>query len=683
MAVPQTDQAVMSRLSTLRSQLSSLQRARWLVRTATAVSALLIAALWGLVGVLVLDLAFELPPPQRLVVIAIAIGVTVWAAVKFMWPMLQVSESVEDMALLVERQQKIDSDLIAALQFEAPVAKTWGSAQLEGAVIEYVAHVGSQLNVFEGFSRTQMIRRGTLLVGTLLALLIAAILYPAHASTFFNRLFLGGKHYPTATTIERIVINQQQVLDANVEGSAPQSMKAAQGRPLQFAVLADGHKPDAATLTLIATGGTRTRSQLELALATTEDRLNRLQRAEKMLREAARNDEIDISAPWREQVQKLLTFDASTLAAQFSKDVSRASLADVADEVAGLLKHKDAIAKDKLLYTGELPRLLESVRYSLVVGDAWTDPATIAMIPLPAVEPQLNVLPPLYAKDEPKPDAGQRQVALLQGSALEIELKCTNGKALKSAWVNLRRRDETERIELSKASSDGTKWALVDQQGQSPLKNIREEFRYELQVIDEDGLSLEAPIRGAVRIKPDRPPTAAADVVHKVVLPTAQPVIHYRVADDYGISSVKLIAEVERHADGKVTAAAPEETAQSGENAPAAGATTATQKQEIPVHAAKEPLRGESLPLDANFTLNLSPLQLTKGDRLKITLEVVDYRGENEAGQPTGERYQSDPLVLEISDESGVLAAISEADERSEQRLTDIIKRQLGIGESP
>jgi hypothetical protein len=45
--------------------------------------------------------------------------------------------------------------------------------------------------------------------------------------------------------------------------------------------------------------------------------------------------------------------------------------------------------------------------------------------------------------------------------------------------------------------------------------------------------------------------------------------------------------------------------------------------------------------------------------------------------------YQGDPLVLEISDESGVLAAISEADPRSEERLTDIIKRQLGIGESP
>jgi hypothetical protein len=509
------------------------------------------------------------------------------------------------------------------------------------------------------------------------------MLYPAHAGTFFNRLLLGGRHYPTATTIERIVINHQQVLDADVEGSAPQNIKAAQGRPLQFAVLTNGKPPDAAKITLIATSGTRTRTQIELTRATPEDRLNRLQRAEKMLREAAKNDEIDISAPWRDQVRTHLTFDSPEIAGKFASELKRTELDDLANDVAAHLKDQEAISKEKLLFTGELPRLLESVRYSLVIGDAWTDPATITMIPLPAVEPQLNVVPPKYAQDEPKPEAGQRQVALLQGSSLEIDLACTNGKRLASAWVNLRRRDQTERFDLAKTSSDGAKWSLVDQQGRTPLANIREEFRYELQVIDEDGLSLEAPIRGAVRIKPDRPPTAAADVVHKVVLPTAQPVIHYRVADDYGISSLKLIAEVERHASGNVAATAPEESAQGGENAPAAGATTATQKQEIPVHVTKEPLRGDKLPLDSKFTLNLSPLQLTKGDRLKITLEVIDYRGENEAGQPTGERYQSDPLVLEISDESGVLAAISEADERSEQRLTDIIKRQLGIGESP
>ena len=76
--------------------------------------------------------------------------------------------------------------------------------------------------------------------------------------------------------------------------------------------------------------------------------------------------------------------------------------------------------------------------------------------------------------------------------------------------------------------------------------------------------------------------------------------------------------------------------------------------------------------------LPFSP-KLAKGDRVKIVLEVVDYRGD----QP-GVSYYSDPLVLEISDESGVLAAISEGgDPLTDQRLNDIIKRQLGIGESP
>jgi len=268
---------------------------------------------------------------------------------------------------------------------------------------------------------------------------------------------------------------------------------------------------------------------------------------------------------------------------------------------------------------------------------------------------------------------------LLQGSALDFVITCTNGKALQSAWVNLRRRDQTERFDLSRVGSTGSQWALVDQNGNTPLTNIRDEFRYEVQVVDTDGLSLEAPIRGAVRIKTDRPPTASADVVHKVVLPTAEPVIHYRATDDYGLASLKLIAEVERHSDQPVAASSPEESAQSGTTA---AATTSLERQEIPVHTGA-PIRSDRLPLDASFTLSLSPLKLTKGDRLRITLEVYDYRGENDAGQPTGEKYQSDPLVLEISDESGVLAAISEADERSEQRLTDIIKRQLGIGESP
>jgi hypothetical protein len=39
--------------------------------------------------------------------------------------------------------------------------------------------------------------------------------------------------------------------------------------------------------------------------------------------------------------------------------------------------------------------------------------------------------------------------------------------------------------------------------------------------------------------------------------------------------------------------------------------------------------------------------------------------------------------VLEVSDEAGVLAAIAEADEQAAQALSELIQRQLGIGETP
>ena len=46
---------------------------------------------------------------------------------------------------------------------------------------------------------------------------------------------------------------------------------------------------------------------------------------------------------------------------------------------------------------------------------------------------------------------------------------------------------------------------------------------------------------------------------------------------------------------------------------------------------------------------------------MKVTLETVDYRGKNKQNETLGESHKSEPLILEISDESGVLAAISAA----------------------
>ena len=78
-----------------------------------------------------------------------------------------------------------------------------------------------------------------------------------------------------------------------------------------------------------------------------------------------------------------------------------------------------------------------------------------------------------------------------------------------------------------------------------------------------------------------------------------------------------------------------------------------------------------------NLAVALASLKLAKGDRLKLTLEVVDERG-----QTAGQSYRSDPLFLEVSDQAGVLSAISEADEASEKQLNDVIDRQIGIGGS-
>ena len=121
------------------------------------------AVLWTLVAVFIFDVVFQFGIPERVVLILIGAGIVAWAGHRFTRPLLGVKETDEDIALMVERQQQLDSDLVAALQFEKPEAAKWGSVQLETAVIDYVADVGRGINVFDGFSKEQMIRRGTIL----------------------------------------------------------------------------------------------------------------------------------------------------------------------------------------------------------------------------------------------------------------------------------------------------------------------------------------------------------------------------------------------------------------------------------------------------------------------------------------------------------------------------------------
>jgi hypothetical protein len=181
------------------------------VRWGSAVCAPIAVALWLLVAAFWCDWSFNLPVTLRGLVLLAWIAGGVWAIRRFAWPLLRVRESEQDVALLVEHQHKIDTDLVAALQFEQPNAAQWGSSRLEQAVVDYVAEFSPSLDVYQGFSYRPLPQRVMLLAATLLVVAGFSVAFPGHASAFWNRFLLGSAHYPTKTQIESIAVNGQSV----------------------------------------------------------------------------------------------------------------------------------------------------------------------------------------------------------------------------------------------------------------------------------------------------------------------------------------------------------------------------------------------------------------------------------------------------------------------------------------
>jgi hypothetical protein len=690
-----------SRLDHLRASLARLKRARLGVRRATAWSAFGAAVLIALAGVLLLDVVFELPVDQRLVVLGLSAAGLLWAFWKFAWPFLGRREDLIELALLVERQQAIDSDLVAALQFEGTPLAHFGSPRLASTVVEHVALTSQELDVLGGVSRDQMLRRLALLSACLTLAVVAGALWPVHLAVFANRLLLGSRHYPTRTRIEQIVVNRSVTLTRAHQGLTPLASKAAEAQPLTFLVECSGRLPAGGAVQLAGIGNDRGRTRIELKALTLDERLARLKLARSKLADLLAASPLDLSPPLRDELAALARFDAADAARQILAAKKDADFIAAATSLQKAIDAWPAAARRRAIFAGELPRLNEDVTYRVSAGDAWTDPALLHVIPLPIVELQLTPIPPKYAASHAeKIDVSARQLAVLEGSSVELAAECVNHKPLRGAWLTVQTLNGRKRIALAPrayppSDSQRLRWVLPAEE--NALHAIRDELHYTLEAIDTDGLSPESPLRGTIHIRPDQPPTSSIQIVHKVVLPTAEPVISYRASDDYGVGRLAVVVEVERKAGGQdAEAASPWPTLPASAGGFNTGADAGSirhddSKPSIETHRFAvlppgEPIRGDRLPLAGQYRLSLSPLKLTKGDRLKLALEVTDDRGQNEQGlneqgQPAGVSATSEPLVVEVSDESGVLAAISQADERSEQQLTDIIKRELGIGE--
>ena len=575
------------RLTALRSRITQVGRRRRLMRRLSAASRIAVAILIAAAAIFLVDWIFAPGRLARLLMLllaAAAIARVYWRRVR---PGLVSRETDADIALLIEKQQGIDSDLVAALEFSNGRAAP-GSADLRDAVVDYVADFGRSWQMPREAVDPKLRRRLGWLAVAVAVVGSAVAVRPDFAAAFVNRMLLGRAHYPTRTRIESLTIAGQGV---DPMPWAAASVPCPLGRPIGFEVGIGGETPRIVRLRLasVENGGTT---------------------------------EIDLVS--------------------------------------------DAAAQSTT-YAARLPRLAESVDVQVFAGDAWTEPVRVRAIPPPLVDLTLAVAAPAYAggRVERAPQ-GARQVTVLEGSRVDVALRCTN-KQLASATLVI---DGAEHP-LQPRSADGgsdTKWELTV--AESPLARLDRTVAYEIRIVDEDGLGADMPLVGSIRVKPDAPPRVTADVQTRLVLPTAAPRLAWRVADDHAIARLEIVAEpVLAAGESSGTEAA------NGEPTGPRPGRAAT----IPVALSKagnaDWVGGDRLPLEGFATVKLDGLGLTLGDQVRVFVRATDYRGD-----AAGQAAESEPILLAVTDERGILAGLVESDERSIEQLDAIIDRELKVG---
>ncbi len=551
----------MTRLGVLRGRLQALRGARRTVRWGRAAALLGTAVLTALLAAYGLDYTLRLNVWLRAAVLVGLATAGGWFLQRFVWPGLSRRESLEEVALTVEREHAIDSDLVAALQFDAAGTAAWGSPRLSTAVIDYVAEFSQTLDVFRGFTWDDLPRRLAVFGAVLV---IAGGVYafaPEEAGVFWRRFWLGGARYPTATRIVGLTINGVELSPLRDEIVR---LPIPEGTELIVDVTLEGR-------------------------------------------------------PTQQVTAELRGLDSGERGAW--------TLTSSGDQ----------------RFAYRTTQLTESTRLVLRAGDAVSDPIDLALVPLPVVDVVWTVTPPAYAVGGRVPAAspGSRQLTALQGSALDLRVSGIN-KRLKR--VALKLPDVTIPLEAVATSFD-REWRLPETH---PLQELRAGLRYELEILDTDGLRPEPAVAGELRLQGDRHPQVAAAVVSRRVLPTAGPKISYGATDDFGLAELRWLIEIVK-ADG----------------------TRATDSRQVWTGSDSD----RPTKYRGTATLDLTPYRLEKGDEVRVTVVAEDHRGPYPAGLGQGE-----PLVFDVTDRNGILEGLLEIDQQSAKQLDEIIERELGIG---
>lgn len=553
-------------LTLLHRVLRRLARRRRGLRLATALTGAAVGVLWGLAALFLLDWSLGMNVAQRWLALAMLAAVGVWAWRRFVSGWLAGGDTELDLAVLLERQQHIDTDLIAALQFERPEAVHWGSRELEEAVMERAAGISQETHFDEGIPRAPLQRRTAALAVTLLLVAAAVWQIPDYLEVFFRRLALAQAQYPTATVIERVEIDGRTVSGDTSE------LRCPQGSPIRFEVACSGEIPRQGRIVL---EGEKTGQENELVLR-----------------------------PHGE------------LAGRFS---------------------------------ATLARMQESSNCQVFLGDARTLPVRLVLVPPPVVETFFQVETPRYAGDRSgaREYRGLRHISVLEGSQVTVGIEAD--KPLRSAAVTV---GDTQYAMTPSggAEGDNTRWELPPPG--TPFARTAEPLHFSVQVVDTDGLSLDLPLQGVIRVRADYPPRVTADALTEVVLPQARPSVAFEAADDFALRAITAEIAILR-ADGTSETPPPLEIYSADPAAP-------------------------PRELRDTYRVELSSWELRKGDRLQLTVMAHDFRG---TGQP-GKSTPAEPIVFRVTDRQGILAAMAQMDRESAEQLEQMIERQLEVGGS-
>jgi hypothetical protein len=567
------------RLSALRARIDGVRRQQATVRRLVACATIGLAVLAAVAALFAIDWLCGLPRFGRAVLLlTAAVGLFLFHR-RFVAPWLTVRESDIDIALAIEKRQGIDSDIVAALEFDRSDSATWGSADLRTAVIDYVADFGRSWAIPREVPNATVLKRLVWMSVSAGFMLTAVTVRPDFAGAFFNRMLLGSAHYPTRTRIESLTIAGRTV---DVSPGVGGAVSIPLGRPLEVEAGIGGVLPAAGRVRLRPARGAET--SLELVPGAAADR-----------------------------------------------------------------------------FEARLPKLLESVELQVFAGDAWTDPLRVVAIAAPVVDATLTATPPAYVDpaggSETLPP-GARQVAVIEGSRVGLDVRCAN-KRLASATLVI----DGEEHPLKQSPDADSTWSLPD--AGSPLTCLVKPTRFEVRVVDEDGLPPDVPVAGLIRIRPDGLPRVSADVLTRLVLPTAAPRLAWRAADDHGLREVSLLVEP-----------LPAESATGA----AAGTTANPAAVIVPLVAATADgwIGRDRLPVEGTVAVPVASLGLRPGDQVRLTVRAADYRGAAD-----GRTATSDPILLDITDESGIIKSLSESDERSAGQLEAIIERELKAGGTP